>query len=95
MFIDDKYTREYIHQYILKHKLDKQALVINLNNTLPTERVTLPLPNVKLLNIPKDIVQKNEHIIDDITSYFEGEKINIDDELNLDQSIAHTDEDVH
>ena len=57
MFIDDKDTREHIHQYNLKHKMDKPAPATNLNNTLHLKRATLPPPNVKLLNILQDIAQ--------------------------------------
>ena len=89
MFIDDKDTHEHIHQYNLKHKMDKPEPATNLNNTLPPKRATLPPPNVKLLHIPQDSVQEDQHIIDDTASYFEENNITIDDDSPLHEDIDH------
>ena len=92
MFIDDKDTHEHIHQYNLKHKMDKPEPATNLNNTLPPKRATLPPPNVKLLHIPQDSVQEDENIIDDIAAYFEENNITIDDDSPLHEDIDHNDD---
>ena len=44
IFIDNKDTRENIHQCNLNHKLDKLTPATNLNNILPPKRVTVPPP---------------------------------------------------
>ena len=92
MFIDDKDTRAHIHQYTLKHKMDKLAPVTNINNSLPPKRATLPPPNVKLLHIPQDSVQEDENVIDDIAVYFEENNITIDDHSSLHEDIDHYDD---
>ena len=95
MFIDDKDTRAHIHQYTLKHKMDKLAPVTNLNNTLPPKRATLPPPNVKLLHIPQDSVQEDENIIDVIAAYIEENNITIDDDSPLHEDIDHNNDAVN
>ena len=93
MFIDDKDTREHIHQYNLKHTLDIPAPTTNNNSFLPPKQPTLPAPDVKLLQILNDFISDddNEHIIDDITSYFLENNINIDDYSDNDDNMEQAD----
>ena len=93
MSIDDKDTREHIHQYNLKHTLDIPAPTTNNNSFLPPKRPTLPSPDVKLLQILNDVIidDDNEHVIDDITSYFLENNINIDDYSDTDDKMEQTD----
>ena len=75
--------------------MDKPAPSINLNNNIPPKRVTLPPPNIKLFNIPQDILQEIESIIDDIVASFEEHNISFVDKANLDPIIENSNGDVH